>query len=64
MIALKEMYCQRVAWFLERIGQDTGRWAKVLQKEVEPFALMHANDPNMHLGTFRQVDGKTVNVRK
>ena len=48
MIALKEQYVRKVAWFLKRIGQDTGRWAKVLRKEVEPFALMHANDPNKH----------------
>ena len=64
MIALKQQYVEKVVWFLKCIGQDTGRWAKVLRKEVEPFALMHANDPNKHLGTFRQVDGKTVNVRK
>ena len=64
MVALKQQYVEKVVWFLKCIGQDTGRWAKVLRKEVEPFALMHANDPNKHLGTFRQVDGKTVNVRK
>ena len=64
MITLKQQYVEKVVWFLKCIGQDTGRWAKVLRKEVEPFALMHANDPNKHLGTFRQVDGKTVNVRK
>jgi hypothetical protein len=64
MVKLKDLYCQRVAWYLKRIGQDTGRWDKVVGKEVEPFALMHANDPNKHLGQFRQIDGKTVNVRK
>jgi len=64
MITLKQQYVEKVVWFLKCIGQDTGRWDKVLQKEVEPFALMHANDPNKHLGTFRQVNGKTVNVRK
>lgn len=65
MIKLKDLYCRKVAWYLKRIGQDTGRWDKVVRKEVEPFALMHANDPNKHLGTFvRQDDGTTVNIRK
>ena len=64
MVTLKQQYVEKVVWFLKCIGQDTGRWDKVLQKEAEPFALMHANDPNKHLGTFRKVDGKTVNVRK
>ena len=53
MIKLKDFYCQKVAWYLKRIGQDTGRWDKVIRKEVDPFALMHKNDPNKHLGRFR-----------
>ena len=65
MIKLKDLYCQKVSWYLKRTGQDTGRWDKVKRKEVEPFALMHANDPNKHLGTFvKQKDGTTINVRK
>lgn len=64
MVKLKDFYCQKVAWYLKRIGQDNGRWDQVVRKEVEPFELMHENDPNKHLGQFRQVDGKTVNVRK
>lgn len=64
MIKLKDFFCQKVAWYLKRIGQDTGRWDKVVRKEVEPFALMHENDPNKHLGVFKEIDGETVNVRK
>ena len=64
MIKLKDYYCQKVSWFLKCIGQDTGRWDRVVSREVEPFALMHENDPNKNLGSFKQVDGKTVNVRK
>lgn len=64
MIALKELYAQKVYWFLKATGQATDHWMKVVRKEVEPFSLMHANDPNKHLGTFKLVDGKTVEVRK
>lgn len=65
MIALKQKYVEKVVWFLKCIGQDTGRWDKVLRKEVEPFSLMHDNDPNKHLGTFvKQKNGTTINVRK
>ena len=65
MVNLKEHYCNKVSWYLKRIGQDTGRWDCVVRKEVKPFALMHENDPNKHLGTFvKQEDGTTINVRK
>ena len=65
MVNLKEHYCDKVSWYLKRIGQDTGRWDRVVRKEVKPFALMHENDPNKHLGTFvKQKDGTTINVRK
>ena len=64
MQRLKETYAAKVAWFLKRIGQDTGHFDKVLRKEVEPFVLMYENDPNKHLGVFHNIDGKTVNVRK
>ena len=60
MIKLKDFYCQKVAWYLKRIGQDTGRWDKVIRKEVDPFALMHENDPNKHLGRFNVKNGKEL----
>lgn len=64
MVQLKQLYAEKVAWFLRAIGQDTGYWNKVAAGLVEPFSLMHANDPNKHLGSFKLVDGKTVNVRE
>lgn len=60
MIKLKDLYCQKAAWYLKRIGQDTGRWERVVRKEVDPFALMHENDPNKHLGRFNLKDGKEL----
>jgi hypothetical protein len=60
MVKLKNHYCQKVAWYLKRIGQDTGRWDQVVRGEVGPYALMHENDPNKHLGTYTTVDGKTT----
>ena len=60
MIKLKDFYCQKVAWYLKRIGQDTGRWDKVIRKEVDPFALMHENDPNKHLGRFNVKNGEEL----
>ena len=60
MIALKDFYCQKVAWYLKRIGQDTGLWDRVVRKEVDPFELMHANDPNKHLCRFNLKDGKEL----
>ena len=64
MVALKQQYVEKVVWFLKCIGQDTGRWDKVLQKEVGAMALLHENDPNQHLGVFKKIDGKMVNVGK
>ena len=64
MVALKQQYVEKVVWFLKCIGQDTGRWDKVLRKEVGAMALLHENDPNQHLGVFRKIDGKMVNVGK
>ena len=60
MVKLKNHYCQKVAWYLKRIGQDTGRWDQVVRGEVQPYALMHENDPNKHLGTYQTVNGKTT----
>jgi len=60
MVKLKNFYCQKAAWYLKRIGQGTGRWDKVIKGEVEPYALMHENDPNKHLGTYTTVNGKTT----
>ena len=64
MVALKQQYVEKVVWFLKCIGQDTGRWDKVLRKEVGAMALLHENDPNQHLGVFKKIDGKMVNVGK
>jgi hypothetical protein len=64
MVALKQQYVEKVVWFLKCIGQDTGRWDKVLRKEVDAMALLHENDINQHLGVFRKIDGKMVNVGK
>ena len=64
MVALKQQYVEKVVWFLKCIGQDTGRWDKVLRNEVDAMALLHKNDINQHLGVFRKIDGKMVNVGK
>jgi hypothetical protein len=64
MVALKQQYVEKVVWFLKCIGQDTGRWDKVLRKEVDAMALLHENDTNQHLGVFKKIDGKMVNVGK
>lgn len=55
MQKLKEQFAAKVGWYLKRIGQDTGYWDKVLRKEVEPYSLMHANDPNKNLSTYTWV---------
>ena len=64
MVALKQKYVEKVVWFLKCIGQDTGRWDKVLRKKVDAMALLHENDTNQHLGVFKKIDGKMVNVGK
>ena len=55
MQRLKEQFAAKVGWYLKRIGQDTGYWDKVLRKEVEPYSLMHANDPNKNLSRYSWV---------
>ena len=55
MQRLKEQFAAKVGWYLKRIGQDTGYWDKVLRKEVEPYSLMHANDPNKNLSRYTWV---------
>jgi hypothetical protein len=64
MVALKEIYARKVDWFLKAIGQNTGHFDKAMRKEIEPFAIMHANDPNKHLATYKSKDGKIVDVRR
>ena len=64
MVALKEIYARKVNWFLKAIGQNTGHFDKAMRKEIEPFAIMHANDPNKHLATYKSKDGKIVDVRR
>ena len=55
MQKLKQVFAAKVGWYLKRIGQDTGHWDKVVRKEVEPYSLMHANDPNKNLSTYKWV---------
>jgi len=62
MQKLKEQFAAKVGWYLKRIGQDTGYWDKVLRREVEPFSLMHANDPNNNIATYKWI--KTAEGKK
>ena len=64
MVALKEIYARKVDWYLKLVGQSSEHFDKAMRKEIEPFAIMHANDPNKHLGTYKHKDGKLVDVRR